>query len=155
MKRRFEVFADYFQFYLWDRIVAPEAPTDYTDHDVADRIKAAPNVVVIQPARNVNVPVELEVQSAPPTDDFADWDHVAEASLDLPNGELEVHERTGGSVERFSLRPGTYRVRAYYGGLNTLSEDGLDGGDHYRIILWPAPSAPIAVLKRAGPTHAG
>jgi len=148
MKRQYSVFADYHQFYLWDANSSPEAPTDYSDLDIERRIKTGPHVVVIQPERNMTVPVTLEVCSSPPNLDVAGWDHVAEASLELPSGLLEIHECTGGSLDRISLAPGTYRVRACFGKLGELSEDGLEGNDYYEIAVWPAPSAPVAVLKQ-------
>ena len=126
----------------------PEAPTDYTEEDTRRRIKAAPFVVVIQPARNMAVPVEVEVSDAPPALELEGWDHVAEASLELPSGRLEIHECTGGSIDVLPVRPGTYRARACFGGLDTLSDDGLDGDDRYRIVLWPAPFAPVDILKQ-------
>ena len=46
------VFADYRQFYLRDPATDPPAPTDYTDEDVRRRLKVAPELVVVQPARN-------------------------------------------------------------------------------------------------------
>jgi hypothetical protein len=45
---------------------------------------------------------------------------------------------------------GTYRVRLHGSGLGTLSADGLDGDDRYRIVLWPAPAAEIVVRKQYG-----
>jgi hypothetical protein len=148
MRKRYVIFADYFQFYLWDREMAPEAPTDYSDEDTKRRIKTGANVVVVQSARNMKVPVELEVLDAAPSDDLADWDHVAEASLELPSGKLQLHECTGGPIDDIDVAPGTYRVRAYYGRLDDLSANGLDGNDHYRIALWRAPLASIRVLKQ-------
>jgi len=146
-RRALKLFADYYQFYLWDEGVAPGAPTDWTDTDVARRLKAAPNVVVISPVRNMTVPVEVEVHESEPPFEAAGWDHIAECSLDLPSGRLQVHQCTGGAVASFELRPGTYRVRALRGALGSLSEDGLDGDDRYRIVLWPAPHAELRVLK--------
>jgi hypothetical protein len=148
MKRQYSVFADYHQFYLWDANASPEAPTDYSDLDIERRIKTGPHVVVVQPERNMTVPVTLEVFKSPPALDMVAWDHVAEASLELPSGLLEVHECTGGSLDRIALAPGTYRLRACFGRLGELSEDGLEGNDHYEIAIWPAPSAPITVLKQ-------
>ena len=43
-RQAFDVFADYHQFYLWDRGMNAEAPTDYTDEDVRRRIKTGPHV---------------------------------------------------------------------------------------------------------------
>ncbi|WP_420139517.1 hypothetical protein [Sphingomonas sp.] len=151
MQKRYAIFADYNQFHLWDHAVTPSTALDYDDADIERRIKVAPFLVVIQPERNMEVQVDLEIADHAPDDSFDDWDHVAEASLDLPSGKLEIHQCTGGSVDILSVPPGTYRVRAYYGGLDTLSEDQLDGHDHYRLVVWPAPSAPMAVLKQFSP----
>jgi len=146
-KQSFELFADYFQFYLWDEEVAPDAPIDYTESDVARRMKAAPHVVVVNPIRNMTVPVTFEIHEPEPVFDFNAWDHIAECSLDLPSGKLQVHECTGGSVARFAVRPGTYRVRAFYGNLGSLDESGLEGEDHYTVVLWPAPFAELLLVK--------
>jgi hypothetical protein len=105
-------------------------------------------VVVIQPARNMTVAVDVEVTDVSPTLAPDNWDHIAEASIELPSGRLEIHECTGGSIDVLPVSPGAYRVRAYFGGLDTLSDDGLDGDDRYRIVLWPAPFAPIEILKQ-------
>ncbi|SFU88345.1 hypothetical protein SAMN02799631_02888 [Methylobacterium sp. 174MFSha1.1] len=150
MVRRYRILADYHQFYLWDHGASPDAPTDFTAADVARRIKAAPFVVVVQPERNMEVPVEVEVVRDAPPLDLDRWDHVAEASLALPSGRLEIHECTGGSVDVVPVAPGIYRVRAEHGGLGTISPDGLDGQDRYRIVLWPAPFAEVSVLKQYG-----
>jgi len=42
---KFELFADYNQFYVWDVGADPNAPIDYTDEDVRNRVKVAPNVL--------------------------------------------------------------------------------------------------------------
>ncbi|WP_313013585.1 hypothetical protein [Brevundimonas sp.] len=42
---------------------------------------------------------------------------------------------------------GDYAARVSHGGLDTLSEDGLDGDDRYRIQLWPGPVRPVTVVK--------
>ncbi len=148
MIRRYQVFADYHQFYLWDHEHQLDQELDFTQADVDNRIKAAPHLVVIQPERNMTVPVELEIATGAPEPALDGWDHVAEASLDLPSGQLEVHECTTGSVDILPVEPGTYRVRGYFGGLGTLSLDGLEGDDHYRIVVWPAPTGEVVVLKQ-------
>jgi hypothetical protein len=43
---------------------------------------------------------------------------------------------------------GSYHIRAYYGKLGELSEDGLDGNDHYRLDVWQAPHKEIKVIKQ-------
>jgi hypothetical protein len=147
-RQAFDVFADYHQFYLWDRGMTDQAPEQYTAEDVRRRIKTGPHVVVVQPARNTTVPVEVEVHDVDPGFEPAVWDHIAEASLYLPTGRLEVHECTGGPVAEFKVSPGWYRVRCLHGRLGTIDETGLKGGDHYRAVLWPAPEAEVRVVKQ-------
>jgi hypothetical protein len=106
---------------LWDHGTSPDAPTDYTELDIQRRIKAAAFVVVVQPERNMDVPIAVEVNDQPPCTDLDQWDHVTEASLDLPSGRLEIHECTGGSIDILPVAPGSYRVRVYYGGLGRTS----------------------------------
>jgi hypothetical protein len=147
--RAFDVFADYHQFYLWDRGMTNQAPEDYTEEDGRRRIKTGPHVVVIQPERNTTVPVEVEVHDADLGLDPAGWDHIAEASLHLPTGQLQVHECTGGPVAELAVAPGWYRVRSFHGGLSTVER--LEGGDHYRVVLWPAPPQEVRVVKQWRP----
>src|SRR5437899_9277800 len=98
--QRFEadVFADYFQFYLWDKVADPPAPVDWTDQDESNRLKAEPNVAVVCPVRNMTVPVTIEVLGGAPDYSLEQWDHVAECSLELPSGVLELHQCAGGSI---------------------------------------------------------
>ena len=121
-----KVFADYRQFYLWDRGTNPQAPEDYTAADVRRRVKTGRHVFVIQPERNTTVPVTVEVHDSEPAYDPDEWDHIAEGSLHLPTGRLQVHECTGGPVADFRVAPGWYRVRSFHGGLGTIDESGLD-----------------------------
>jgi hypothetical protein len=148
MIRNYRIFADYHQFYLWDRCKSPPAPTSYSEEDVRQRIKVSDFVIVVQPERDTEVPVEVEIRSEAPRGDLDSWDHVAEASIEIPSGELEIHECTGGSVDVIALAPGWYRARAHFGGLGTLTENGLSGSDHYRIVMWPAPQSCTCVLKQ-------
>ena len=96
----------------------------------------------------MTVPVALEIYESDPGFAPNSWDHVAECSLQLDSGQLEVHECTGGSVATLHVKPGSYRVRALYGSLDSLSSNGLEGDDHYLVNLWPAPPGPVVVLKQ-------
>src|SRR5262245_41726300 len=118
-QKRVDIFADHHQFYLWDSRKECSAPENYTDEDVQRRIKTGPHVVVIHPERNMNVPVVLEIHDTDPGFQPDDWDHVAEASLHRPTGQLQVHECTGGPVAEFDVSPGWYRVRSHHGGFDT------------------------------------
>jgi hypothetical protein len=149
--RKFELLADYYQFYLWDRGMDPEAPVDYNERDVQCRVKTGPNVLVIQPERNMTVAVEVEVHDTEPAYSPDEWDHIAEASLHLPTGQLQVHECTGGAVAEFVVEPGWYRVRSFHGGFATINESRVEGHDHYRAVLWLAPPTDLRVIKQWWP----
>ncbi len=142
------IFADYHQFYIWDAGTNPLAPVDYTDDDLRNMVKVAPHVVVIEPMRNMTVPVRIEVHGADPGWNPSSWDHVVECSLDLPTGQLQVHECTGSAQLDLRLTPGTYRVRVLLAGLDSLSSSGLEGNDRYVAVLWPGDKQPLRVLKQ-------
>lgn len=147
MAARYEILANYHQFYLRDHGTSPDAPVAYDAVDVARRLKSAPGILVLMPERDMRVPVTLECLEEAPPPDLEAWDHVVEASLDLPSGRLEILECVGDAVDVLTLAPGPYRVRFHCGGLGTLSPDRLDGEDHYRVLLWPATPAGEVVLK--------
>jgi hypothetical protein len=147
-KKHYDIFADYHQFYLRDAEMYPDAPETYTDEDVRRRIIAGKYIVVIQPERNMTVPVDLEIVDSAPNVDFENWRHIAEASLNLPSGKLLIEECFGEVKDTIVLPSGFYRIRAYYGDLDKLSFDGLDGDDHYKIVIWQAPFEKVKVLKQ-------
>lgn len=147
-QRAVKVFADYCQFYIWDGGMAPQAPEEYGPEDVRRRMKTGPHVVVVQTASNVTVAVEVEVHDAEPATNISDWDHVVEASLHLPTGQLQVHESTGGPVADFLVEPGWYRVRACHAGLSTPDESGAAGRDRYLALVWPAAADEMRVVKQ-------
>lgn len=144
-----KVFADYRQFYVWDPVASGQlAPEEWSDDDVQKKIKTGKHVVVICPERDMEVPVLVEVFSQDPGFHVAQWDHIAEAPLDVQSGTIEIHECTGGALAEFTVPPGTYRVRALYGALDSLSDDGLDGKDNYTVNIWPCENRPLQVIKQ-------
>lgn len=145
---RLRVFADYHQFYVWGADTCDRhAPEDWSDQDVADRAKAASGVVVICPVRSMEVPVEAGIWDSEPQVIFDQWQHVIEAPL-RTTGRIEVDECTGEPQAGFAVEPGDYTVRALYRGLDSLSEDGLEGEDFYEVQIWMASCAGLRVIKR-------
>ena len=51
-------------------------------------------------------------------------------------------------AKRLPVSPGCYRVRVYYGGLDTLSTDVLEGEDHYQVAFWPEDDRDPEILKK-------
>ena len=152
-RHAFDLFADYFQFYIEDEAaeVSPEEAGDaWTEEAGRNLLAPARGSVRIGTARNTTVPVELRVEAEEPATEFQGYDHVAEASIDVPSGRLVIAGNSDywPDAARIELAPGSYRVRVLYRGLATVSEDGLGGDDSYALVLWPAPPAPTGVLKR-------
>ena len=143
-----EVFADYFQFYVWDGGANPKPPDEYAEQDLKNMAVTATNVFVVNPVRNMDVPVEVHIHEADPGYAAADWDHIVEGHLDLPTGHLQVCQVMGDTALDTRIARGSYHLRALYRGLDSLSEDGLDGEDVYRVVLWPGPARPLSVVKQ-------
>jgi hypothetical protein len=86
-------------------------------------IAIAPGIIGIGTTRNMTVPVHIDLLKTRPDNDFTSWDHVAEASLEIPSGQFVI----AGPIDylpdakRFPVTPGNYRVRIYYDGLDTIS----------------------------------
>jgi len=97
----------------------------------------------------MKVPVVVEIADQAPDDDVAQWDQVNECSIDVPSGRLVVVGCTDyfPDAARIDLPPGSYRARIYYGSLGVLNPNGLEGDDHYRVVLWNAPPSSVRVLK--------
>ncbi len=146
---QFELFTDYHQFYLQDAEAKGDLSESWTD-EANDRLLAiGERVIGVGTARNMEVPVLVEVHPAEPPLDLDPWDHVTQCSLEVPSGRVVIAGCTDyfPDASRFDVPPGILQVRVSYGGLHTLSDDGLDGDDHYRVQLWPGPRCRVSVLK--------
>ncbi len=142
------VFADYHQFYLADAGRPWSAPEEWDDGDLRNGVKVTEEVVVICPARNMTVPVTIEVLDREPELDLRLSDHAIQCCLALPTGTLQVSESTGPERLRLSLEPGTYRVRALFSDLASVAGGEFDGEDSYLVQLWPGASQALEVLKQ-------
>lgn len=152
MKRSFTLFADYFQFYLQDETCDGIDGESWTDAAFEARLALEPHAFAVTTARNMEVPVTVAVcKDAPPVDLDA-WDHVVEFSIDVPSGRLIVAGCTDfvPDAERIEIGAGGWAVRALSGRLDDLSDDGLEGRDHYRIEMWPGQARPLKVVKTYG-----
>lgn len=130
--------ADYYQFYLQDEAVDGDL-SDSWNEEAVDRLLAATNGTIgVGTVRNTEVPVLLEISNEEPNDDFKYWDKVNECSIAIPSGKLVIAGCMDyfPEAKRINIPKGTYRARIYYGGLDKINDDGLDGEDNYRIVLW-------------------
>jgi hypothetical protein len=154
---RFELFADYFQFYLQDDdIEAGDFSDSWTPEAIETGVALATRGIAVGTARNTTVPVEVVLRNDPPSDEQEDpeaWDRITEASLDVPSGRVVVAGCTDyfPDAARIAVQPGTYAARVYFGGLDSVSQTRLDGDDHYCIVLWPDAPRTRRTLQASRP----
>ncbi len=134
-----EIFADYFQFYVQDADTEENFDEGWTDETVAAMFVSKNTALAIGTARNMDVPVRLEIHESRPAEPDG-WERQNTAPLAVNSGRLQVIGCTDYGPDAFvaSIAPGDYLVRVFYFDLETLSEDGLDGDDRYLIQMWPA-----------------
>jgi hypothetical protein len=172
--RRLVVFADYCQFFLqdldahgiWMRSHGADpglAPAGWTKEAVyGHRIGAEPYSLAIGTARRDSVEVLLRICPRAPVADLEGAEHVVEADLGLPGGDLAICAVGDdlGQQRHVRVAAGSYRVRVSYlpAGPPPAGPDQSESGDHflYQIDLWPAPhAAPLVVLKQGPRFWAG
>ena len=136
---KYELFADYFQFYLQDEAADGDLSESWTEEATTRQLALAPGTIGVGTARNMTVPVTVEIRNSRPDEPVGPWDLVNDCNIEVTSGKLVVAGCTDylPDAARIELPPGLYHARVFYGGLQTLSNDGLDGDDHYTVILWP------------------
>ena len=150
-KYNFDVFADYFSFYLQDEQANyDESLIDVVVAQTIENLFAVtPRMIHIGTVRNMTVPFTVEIHDGKPKEDFALWEQVNECSIEIPSGTIVVRSNDYfPEAPRIKVAPDVYRARIFYDGLNTLSEDGLDGDDKYKVILWRGETIEPQVLKQ-------
>lgn len=145
-----ELFADYHQIYLRDEGRGRHLPDDYTDENIARHLMVGSHAVILHTARNMDVPVRVEWHQQRPAPDLDSYQHVVEAGMTCPSGQLVLAGLSDdiSTAPRLMVQSGPIGVRASLTGLDTLSADGLDGDDRYLVQLWPAVEpGDVRVLK--------
>ncbi|MFC0554446.1 hypothetical protein ACFFHJ_26495 [Planotetraspora thailandica] len=154
-----EIFADYHQLHLIDDGSTSDLGETWTDETSADRLAVADDAIAVGTSVNVTVAVRVEVLDAPPADDFADFDHVVEGSMQVPSGRIVIMGCTDYEPDaaRFEVPVGPVRVRVASSNLAEAERLGIDSDDdqqtmeRLRVQVWPAPNGERAVLKRWKP----
>lgn len=135
------LFADYFQFYIQDENAVGDLSDKWTDEAVNFHLATTDGAVGIGTVRNMNVPVSLKIVNSEPqflVDNAHAIGQINECDLEVSSGKIVVAGYTDyfPDAKRIELANGIYRLRIYYGNLDKISEDGLDGEDFYEIHLW-------------------
>jgi hypothetical protein len=147
-----ELFADYFQFYIQDENVTGDLSNAWTDESVNRLLAIAPGTIGVGTVRNMDVPVTVKIFSDEPEllPDLSAIQHVNECDLETNSDKLVIAGCTDYFPEamRIEIGKGLYKSRIYYGNLDKLSEDELDGEDFYEIHFWPSSSkSGVKVIK--------
>jgi hypothetical protein len=159
-KYSFSVPANYRQFYLIDSLAtgSTAAPDFWTTEAFHDRVATNHGIIGVRTESEFDVPLVIELYEAKPDVDDKGWDHITEASLQAGGGNLLIYGCPDEKVGYVALERGTYRVRVYYGNLDSVvGEDyGDTGKDHYKLSLWQEEAlSPPIVLKRWAPQLKG
>jgi hypothetical protein len=154
MRRDLTALADGFQFHLRDEGSAYAIPPEWPESARDDRVYPAPGSLGILAAKNWFVPVAIEVVEAAPTIDAEAWDHIVEATLQLPSGRLVLAggPTPGRDQPPVDLTPGSWRALILMGNLDRTAIDA-EGDDYYKVVLWPG-GGDLVVRKRWMPRDA-
>ncbi len=150
-ERQWEIFADLCQFSLSDGQGFTCDPSRQWIDDLCppQMLATADGVVSVGTIRDMPVPVTVQIWDQHPEGSQAPWDQITDASITVRTGRLVVMGPSDDPARAVTVpvAPGSYRARIHYAGMDTLSGNGLDADDHYRIALWPGPHCPITVVK--------
>lgn len=144
------LFADYHQFYIQDEGIDSNLSDAWTDTAIERLLAVTPGTVGIGTVSNSDVPVTIAVLEHEPLLDADKFDHVVECSIAVKSGTIVAAGCTDyfPDAVRIKLPAVSYRVRASFEGIDSVSANGLVGSDHYHLQLWPAPMGPVQVRKQ-------
>jgi hypothetical protein len=150
------LFADYFQLHVMDEDAEDDLGDVWTPQALADALAVAEQTLGIGTEANTHVAVTVQVLDQPPNDDSDSFDHVVEASIEIPTGRIAVLGCTDylPDAARFDVPKGFVRVRASRANLANVLQPGEDGYDapeaaeQVHLTIWPATYGAPAVIKR-------
>ncbi|MFF4344397.1 hypothetical protein ACFY00_31300 [Kitasatospora sp. NPDC001540] len=151
-----ELFADHFRLRLQDGEADEDLGAAWTARAVADGLAPGRRALGIGTAGDADVAVSVQVFDAPQPADHARFDHVVEATIEVPSGRVAV---LGGTdhlpdADHFEVPPGLLRVRVSRANPAAAgdSAEQAQARERVRIRLWPvsADEGP-RVVKRWAP----
>jgi hypothetical protein len=136
-------------------VAAPDTLPSIRSHSDDGLVYALPDALMVLTGIHTGVVnVAVEPRLAPPEAIAVDeWDEVAEYSVDVPNGVLQVgtlmSELPEGLLPLTAAGPGSYRVRVHARGRDTdIDGTAFEPFEDYRLVCWPARLAPSARHKQ-------
>lgn len=130
-----QITADYHQLYIHDSLSTDISVHSWNVKEVESLLSIKPGSVGIGTFRSGRVRFEFEVVKAFPSAS-QQYDKVNSCNIDLPSGILVIRGPTEylPNAHRIELEPGLYSLRIYYGGMDSISKNELDGNDFYFVI---------------------
>lgn len=150
-----KLYASHHQFLVQDS--DPIGSTDdenfWTEDASRDRLALTDGILGIGTGSYGFVPVRVEKHTKPPLLNLSEWDHVTECSLQIRSRFLLTMGCLSDSGLFFSVKPGSFRVRACHANLAEseleVSSDWKEGfNDWYLIQFWAEKSKKTKILKR-------
>lgn len=153
------LFADYFQIHVLDEGSHAVLDQVWNDRTLSDRIVALRDILGIRTEVNVDVNVNVVWSANPPRLDVEGFDHVAEASIEIPSGRMVVMGCSDyfPDAPRLEVTPGWVRIRVQKSNLTNAvaadidSDQSVETIERIRIDVWPAAPSGIDVVKRWQP----
>ncbi|MBZ6086237.1 hypothetical protein KVH15_35240 [Streptomyces olivaceus] len=150
------VFADYSQIHVADEGAAENPGDLWGDHCVADGVSAVGSLLILRTAVPVEVSVGFRYCSEEPEGGCESFDHVVEASVNIPSGRLVICGPTDDLAHsaKFSVPGGWLRVRASRGNLVSAISADIDADmsdatiEKILLEVWVAARSDPRVIKR-------
>jgi hypothetical protein len=143
-------FTEYYQFYIQDATTKASTDSDifWTAQASEDKMAAEEGLLGISVAKYAEINVQVNVhQQQKNIFSLEDYDHIVEASIDVPSGSLQILNCTGMEKQlELTVAPGTYTVRSSSANLKAVQGD--EGNDFYVIDIYPSYKKERTVLKK-------
>ena len=130
--RRFTADFNYHQFYVADRELEPDAPTNWTDADVEAHFLTADHIVAL----GTEAHIDADIFSCGPEDEIPDFpdphDFEVRVSVDFPSGKIGIYGWPWEIADQHDVAPGRHDIlfRGYV--INRPDE-----GDYYCVKIMP------------------
>jgi hypothetical protein len=145
---RFNVLADHFQVILMDRTCRDDFGLIWTDEAARLMLAVGERTISVGTLRNVEVTLEVHVSTERPVVGVHECDHMAEACLQIPSGDLVVMNCTAHTyAPTIDVRPGSYQCLFTVSGIDSIENEWSPAADLYRVFLWPGPRITPRLLK--------
>ncbi len=148
-KYKFELFADYFQVYLMDVGSDDDTSGIWTEDGLNIKLGLMPNTIAIGTFRNVDVPLEVEVQESRPDLNLDEWEHASIGYFTIKSGQCAVFGCNDylPDANKIEVSPGNYSVLSLAKGLDSVTDESEEADDLYKVILWPSTNNEHKALK--------